>query len=72
VIASDPSEESLDDPSTRQDGELSPNLGDGSIRGPDYLGSFGELYTEDEFRQLIVAIEAAPGLLDGLGDLVRA
>jgi hypothetical protein len=52
--------------------ELSPNLGDGSIRGPDYLGSFGELYTEDEFRQLIVAIEAAPGLLDGLGDLVRA
>jgi hypothetical protein len=48
--------------------ELSPNLGDGSIRVPDDLGSVGKLYTEDEFRQLIVTIEAAPGLLDGLGE----
>jgi hypothetical protein len=48
--------------------ELSPNLGDGSIRVPDDLGSVGKLYTEDEFQQLIVTIEAAPGLLDGLGE----
>src|SRR5207302_376367 len=56
--------------------ELSPNLGDGrgsggsglSLRSDD-LDSVGELYTEDNFRQLVVAIEATPAFLGGFGKL---
>ena len=36
-----------------------------SLRSDD-LDSVGELYTEDEFRQLVVAIEASPASLGGL------
>jgi hypothetical protein len=35
----------------------------------DNLDSVGELYTEDDFRQLIVTIEATSAFLGGLGDL---
>ena len=35
----------------------------------DNLDSVGEFYTEDDFRQLVVAIEATPAFLGGLGDL---
>src|SRR5437764_15458371 len=35
----------------------------------DNLDSVGELYTENEFRQLVVAIEATPAFLSGLGEL---
>ena len=35
----------------------------------DNLDSVGELYTEDDFRQLVVAIEATPAFLGGLGEL---
>ena len=35
----------------------------------DNLDSVGELYTENEFRQLVVAIEATPAFLGGLGEL---
>ena len=35
----------------------------------DNLDSVGELYTEDNFRQLVVAIEATPAFLGGLGEL---
>src|SRR5271170_3855713 len=39
-----------------------------SLRSDD-LDSVGELYTEDELRQLVVAIEATPASLGGLGEL---
>ena len=39
-----------------------------SLRSDD-LDSVGELYTENEFRQLVVAIEATPAFLGGLGEL---
>jgi hypothetical protein len=56
--------------------ELSPNFGDGrdqagsglSLRSDD-LDSIGELYTEDDFRQLVVAIEAMPTSFGSLGEL---
>jgi len=35
----------------------------------DDLDSVGELYTKDDFRQLIVTIEATPAFLGGLGEL---
>src|ERR1700693_4988953 len=34
----------------------------------DDLDSVGELYTEDDFRQLVVTIEATPAPLGGLGE----
>jgi hypothetical protein len=34
----------------------------------DNLDSVGELYTEDDFRQLVVAVEATPTFLGGLGE----
>jgi hypothetical protein len=39
-----------------------------SLRSDD-LDSVGELYPEDEFRQLVVPVEAAPMFLGGLGEL---
>ena len=39
-----------------------------SLRFND-LHSVGELYTEDDFRQLVVTIEPAPAFLGGIGDL---
>ena len=39
-----------------------------SLRSDD-LNSVGELYTENYFRQLVVAIEATPAFLGGLGEL---
>ena len=38
-----------------------------SLRSDD-LDSVGEPYTEDELRQLVVAIEATPAFLGGLGE----
>jgi uncharacterized protein with GYD domain len=35
----------------------------------EHLDSVGELYTEDDFRQLVVAIEATPVFLGRLGEL---
>src|SRR5215207_2795726 len=35
----------------------------------DDLDSVGELYSEDNFRQLVVTVEAAPAFLGGLGEL---
>jgi hypothetical protein len=35
----------------------------------DNLDSVGELYTEDNFGQLVVTIEATPASLGGLGEL---
>src|SRR4030088_2102491 len=56
--------------------ELSLNLGDGKGSGGsglsfrlDDLNSVGEPYTEKYFRQLVVAIEATPVFLGGLGQL---
>jgi hypothetical protein len=37
----------------------------------DNLDSVGELYTEDNFGQLVVTIEATPASLGGLGELAR-
>jgi hypothetical protein len=34
----------------------------------DNLDSVGELYTKNDFRQLVVAIEATPTFLGGLGE----
>jgi hypothetical protein len=34
----------------------------------DDLDSVGEPYTEDELRQLVVAVEASPAPLGGLGE----
>ena len=56
--------------------ELSPNLGDErgsggsglSLRSDD-LDSVVELYTEDNFRQLVVTAEAIPTFLGGLCEL---
>ena len=56
--------------------ELSPNLGDErgsggsglSLRSDD-LNSVVELYTEDNFRQLVVTAEAIPTFLGGLCEL---
>ena len=53
--------------------ELSPNLGDErgsggsglSLRSDD-LDSVVELYTEDNFRQLVVTAEAIPAFVGGL------
>ena len=39
-----------------------------SLRSDD-LDSVGELYTEYDFRQLVVAIEATPAFLGSLGEL---
>jgi hypothetical protein len=39
-----------------------------SLRSND-LDSVGELYTEDNFQQLVVTIETAPAFLSGLGEL---
>src|SRR5215208_3881842 len=39
-----------------------------SLRSDD-LDSVGELYSEDNFRQLVVTVEAAPAFLGGLGEL---
>jgi hypothetical protein len=38
-----------------------------SLRSDD-LDSVGEFYTENDFRQLVVAIEAGPASLGGLGE----
>jgi len=35
----------------------------------DNLDSIGELYTEDDFRQLVVAIEAMPTSFGSLAEL---
>ena len=35
----------------------------------DNLDSIGELYAKDDFRQLVLAIEATPAFLGGLGQL---
>jgi hypothetical protein len=35
----------------------------------DNLDSVSELYTEDDFRQLVVAIEATPTFFGSLGEL---
>jgi hypothetical protein len=35
----------------------------------DNLDSVGELYTEDDFRQLVVAIETTPTFFGRLGEL---
>jgi len=35
----------------------------------DNLKSGGELYTEDDFRQLVVAVEVTATFLGGLGEL---
>jgi hypothetical protein len=35
---------------------------------PDNLDSVGELYAEDNFRQLVAAIEAPPAFIGGLGE----
>jgi hypothetical protein len=35
----------------------------------DDLDSIGELYTEDDFRQLVVSVEATPACLGGLSEL---
>ena len=56
--------------------ELSPNLGDErgsggsglSLRSDD-LDSVVELYTEDNFRQLVVTAETIPTFLGGLCEL---
>jgi hypothetical protein len=40
--------------------------GSGLSLRSDNLDSVGELYTEDDFRQLIVTIEATPAFLGGL------
>jgi hypothetical protein len=42
--------------------------GDLSLRC-DNLDSVVELYTEDDFRQLVVAIEATPAFFGSLGEL---
>jgi hypothetical protein len=34
----------------------------------DDLDSVGELYTEDDFRQLVVTIKTTPAFLGGLGE----
>ena len=39
-----------------------------SLRSND-LDSVSKLYTQDDFRQLVVAIEATPAFLGGLGEL---
>ena len=39
-----------------------------SLRSDD-LDSVGEFYAEDDFRQLVVTIEATPAFLGGLGEL---
>ena len=36
---------------------------------PDGFDTVDELYTEDQLRQLVVAVEAAPALLGRLGEL---
>src|SRR5262249_40268426 len=43
--------------------------GSGLSLRSDNLDSVGELYTEDDFRQLVVAIEATPTFFGGLGEL---
>ncbi len=43
--------------------------GSGLSLRSDNLDSVSELYTEDDFRQLVVAIEATPAFLGGLGEL---
>ena len=35
----------------------------------DDLDSVGELYTEDDFRQLVVTVETTPAFLGGFGEL---
>jgi hypothetical protein len=35
----------------------------------DNLDSVGELYTEDDFRQLVGLVEVTPAFLGGLGEL---
>ena len=37
--------------------------------GSDDLDSVGELYTENDFRQLVMTIETAPAFLGSLGEL---
>src|ERR1700720_1266370 len=53
--------------------ELSLNLGDGRGQAASFrlddLNSVGESYPENYFRQLVVAIEATPVFLGGLGQL---
>ena len=39
-----------------------------SLRSDD-LDSVGELYSEDDFRQLVVTVETTPAFLGGLGEL---
>ena len=39
-----------------------------SLRSDD-LDSVGELYSEDNFRQLVMTVEAATAFLGGLGEL---
>ena len=55
--------------------ELSPNLGDAGSGGSglslqsDYLDSVIELYTADDFRQLVVTAQTMPTLFGGLREL---
>lgn len=57
------------------DSELSPNLGDGRGSGgglrlrPNGFDAVGEFYPVDQFRQLVVAVQATPALLRYLGEL---
>jgi hypothetical protein len=43
--------------------------GSGLSLRSDYFDSVGELYTEDDFRQLVVTVEATPAFLGGLSEL---
>src|SRR5262249_33599270 len=74
-----PSSRTLIDLSNKEKGQLAPSYrrilvteasggGDLSLRS-DNLDSVGELYTEDNFRQLVVAIEATPTFFGSLGEL---
>src|SRR3982074_2963207 len=49
--------------------KCSPRTNSGLLSRSDDLDSVGELYIEDDFRQLVVAVETTPAFLGGLGEL---
>jgi hypothetical protein len=53
--------------SRKNDGSATDGVSN-SLRSDD-LNSVSKLYTQDDFRQLVVAIEATPAFLGGLGEL---